>query len=157
MREYAKQCGLGFFTSTARAISMENTVQWLREKEGNPPYEIQSGFPDWNSILPPSSQQWKDTMARLKIPPDKAQEMYAHYPVSEVCAVGAGSIFTFIRHDGKVQLCSCTADRRMTLGNYLEMSPDQMIEKRTGHSFCKHCIKYRLNLYYMITDRDKWD
>ncbi len=157
MREHATKCGLNFFTSTARAISMENTVQWLREKEGNPAYEVQDGFPDLNKILPRPSQQWRDTMARLRIPPDRAREMYAHFPVSPVCAVGAGSIFVFIRHDGKVQLCSCTADRRLTLGNYLDLSPDEMIEKRTGHAFCKQCIKYRTNLYFMICQRDLWD
>jgi len=76
--------------------------------------------------------------------------------VSRLCPVGAGMLFTFIRHDGLVQMCACTADRRITLGNYLDLTPDQMIEKRTDHSICKQCIKYRLNLYYMIVERDKW-
>ncbi len=156
MRKYAVDNGIGFFTSNARAISMENTIQYLREKEGNPSYEVQEGRPDWNAVLPPPSQQWKDTMDRLLIPPQKAVGMYSKYPVSPVCLVGAGSIFTFIRHDGKVQMCSCTADRRITLGNYLDMTPEDMIEARTGHSICKQCIKYRLNLYYMIVDRDQW-
>ncbi len=96
-------------------------------------------------------------MDRLLIPPQNARDMYAKYPVSPVCLVGAGSIFTFIRHDGLVQLCACTADRRITLGNYLDMTPEEMIVARTGHSICKQCINYRLNLYYMIADRNKWD
>lgn len=157
MRQFAAGLGIGFFTSTARAISMENAIQYCREKDGNPEFEVQPGRPDWNQVLPPVSQQWRDTMDRLKIPPDKAREMYAHYPVSPVCAVGAGGIFTFIRHDGKAQLCACTADRRITIGEYLEMSTDQMIEKRAGHAICQQCIKYRTNLYFMIADRALWD
>lgn len=157
MRDYATECGINFFTSTARAISMENSIQWIREMEGNPPYEVQDGMPDWNHLLPPPSQQWKDTMARIKITPDKAREMYAHHPVQPVCPVGAGSMFTFIRHDGKTSLCACVADRRITVGDYLDTTPEQMIEQRTGHAFCKKCIEYRTNLYFHIVDREKWD
>jgi pyruvate-formate lyase-activating enzyme len=156
MRAYATECGLEFFTSTARAISMENTIQWLREKDGST-YEVQEDRPDWNKVLPKPSQQWRDTMARLKIPPDKAREMYAKYPVSPVCPVGAGGIFTFIRHDGKTSMCSCVADRRITVGDYLTTTPDEMIAQRTNHAICQQCIKYRLNLYYMICDRGEWD
>lgn len=158
MRQFAAALGIGFFTSTARAISMENAIQYCREKDPEAtPYEVQDGRPDWNKAFPPTSQQWRDTMDRLKIPPDKAREMYAHYPVVPVCAVGAGGIFTFIRHDGKTQMCSCVADRRVTLKDYLDTTPEELIESRTGHAICQQCIKYRLNLYFMITDRDKWD
>jgi MoaA/NifB/PqqE/SkfB family radical SAM enzyme len=157
MRAFAAECGLGFFTSTARAISMENAVQYCREKDGNPPYEIQEGLPDFNSMLPPVSQQWRETMERLKIPPTYARGMYAHHPERRVCPVGAGSMFTFIRHDGKTSMCACVADRRITVGDYLKTSPTEMMEQRTGHAFCKQCIKYRLNLYFHIVDREKWD
>jgi len=157
MRTYANECGIEFFTSNARAISMENAIQYIRELDGNPPFEVQPGRPDWNTALPPVSQQWKDTMDRLKIPPQRAREMYAKYPVQPVCPVGAGGMFTFIRHDGKTQLCACTADRRITLGNYLDMTSEQMIEKRTGHSFCKMCLGFRTNLYFHIVDRSQWD
>lgn len=157
MRAFAASCGIGLFTSKARAISMENAVQYLRDLDGNPEYEVQRGQPDWNKLLPPTTKKWKDTMQRLHIPPERAREMYAKYPISDVCPIGAGGIFTFIRHDGKVQMCSCTADRRITLGDYLSMSAEEMREKRAGHAFCKMCIKYRTNLYFMIADREKWD
>lgn len=157
MRAYASECGIGFFTSTARAISMENAIQYCREKDGNPPFEVQPGRPDWNQILPPVSEQWRETMDRLRIPPDQAKAMYAHYPVQPVCPVGAGSMFTFIRHDGKTSLCACVADRRITVGDYLDTTPEQMMEQRTGHAFCKQCLHYRTNLYFHIVDRDKWD
>lgn len=157
MKEYATACGLGLFTSTARAISMENSVQYMRSLEGNPPYEVEPNRPDWNEALPPTTQKWLATMSRLKIPPDKAREMYKEYPVQSVCPIGAGGIFNFIRHDGKNQLCACCADRRMTVGNYLDSTPNQFIERRTGHAFCKQCIHYRLNLYFMIVTRSIWD
>lgn len=158
MRAYAAECGLGCFVSKARAISMENAVQYCREKDPErTDYLKQPNRPDWNELLPPVSQQWRDTMDRLLIPPTKAREMYAHIPSHAVCPVGAGSMFTFIRHDGKTSLCACVADRRITVGDYLTTSPEQMMEQRAGHSFCQQCIKYRTNLYFHIVDYAKWD
>lgn len=157
MREYARIHNIGFFTSYARAISMENSIQYCRSKDSSSTqFEVQSGRPDWNHALPPVSDAYVATMDRLLIPPTKAVEMYERFPLVPACSVGAGSIFTFIRHDGKTQLCACTADRRITLGDYLETTPEQMIEQRTGHAICKQCIRYRLNLYFMIADREKW-
>ena len=157
MRAFADGCGIGLFTSNARAISMENAIQYLREGEGNPRFEVQPGRPDWNTALPPVSQQWKDTMDRLKIPPQRARQMYEKYPVQSVCPVGAGGMFTFIRHDGKTSMCACVADRRITVGDYLDTTPEQMIEQRTGHAICKMCLKYRTNLYFHIVDREQWE
>ena len=158
MREFAASHGIGLFISTARAISMENAIQYCREKDPEAtPFEVQEGSPDWNAILPPVSEQWRETMDRLKNPPDKAREMYAKLPIQPVCPVGAGSMFTFIRHDGKVQLCACTADRRITIGDYLSTNVDEMIERRTNHAICQQCLKYRTNLYFHIVDREKWD
>jgi MoaA/NifB/PqqE/SkfB family radical SAM enzyme len=157
MEEYCKNLGIGFFTSIARAISIENSIQYCRSKDPNAtPFEIQEGRPDWNIALPTVGKTYVETMAHVRIPPDKAVEMYEKFPVHEVCPVGAGMLFTFIRHDGKTQMCACTADRRITIGDYLDTTPEQMIEQRTGHSVCKQCIRYRLNLYFMIADRDKW-
>ncbi len=157
MKEYAGSLGIGFFTSFARAISMENAIQYCRHHDPEAtPFEIQEGRPDWNQALPPSGQVYQDAMDRLVMPPTEAREMYQDIPVAGVCPVGAGSIFTFIRHDGLVEMCACVADRRIVLGNYLDLTPDQMIEKRTGHSICQQCIKYRLPLYFMIVERIKW-
>lgn len=157
MKEYAEGLGLGFFTSFARAISMENAIQYCRKHDPEAtPFDVQEGRPDWNHALPPVGQIYIDAMARIKIPPTKAREMYSHHPIAPVCPVGAGSIFTFIRHDGKTELCACVADRRITLKDYLDATPDELIEQRTGHAICKQCIKYRLNLYFMIADRGNW-
>lgn len=158
MNEYAVNLGLGFFTSFARAISMESTIQYERHLDPDAtPFEVQENKPDWNKILPPVSQSYINAMARLKIPPTQAREMYKHHPVSRFCPVGAGGIFTFIRHDGKTQLCACTADRRITVGDYLDTTPDEMIEQRTDHAICKQCLKYRNNMYYHLVDREKWE
>lgn len=158
MREYAEGLGLGFFTSMARAISMENAIQYCRSKDPDAtPFEVQEGRPDWNKALPPIGETYVKTMERLKIPPTAAREMYKDIPMSGVCPVGAGGMFTFIRHDGKTEMCSCVADRRITVGDYLDTTPDQMIEQRTGHSICKQCLHYRTNLYFHIVDREKWN
>ncbi len=153
MKNYATSLGFGFFTSLARAISMENAIQYCRHHDKEcTPFEVQEGRPDWNQALPPVGETYKSAMDRLLIQPSQARAMYENVPVSNVCPVGAGSIFTFIRHDGKTQMCSCTADRRITVGDYLDTTPEQMIEQRTGHSICKQCLKYRTNLYFMIAD-----
>jgi MoaA/NifB/PqqE/SkfB family radical SAM enzyme len=158
MREYATNLGLGFFTSLARAISMENTIQYERSLDPDAtPFEVQAGYPDWNNILPPVSPTYIETMKRIKIQPTEAREMYKDIPVAKVCPVGAGMLFTFIRHDGLCQMCACTADRRITIGRYLDMTPDQMIAKREGHAICKQCLHYRNNLYYNLADRKKWE
>jgi len=157
MKEYAEALGLNFFTSVARAISMENAIQYCRSKDPEAtPFEVQDGRPDWNTALPPVGDTYVKTMERLRIPPTNAREMYQHHPRSEVCPVGAGGMFTFIRHDGKTSMCACVADRRITVGDYLDTTPDQMIEQRTGHAICKQCLHYRTNLYFHIVDRDKW-
>jgi MoaA/NifB/PqqE/SkfB family radical SAM enzyme len=158
MTALCKEIGLGIFTSTARAISMENAIQYCREHDPHATaFAIQKNRPDWNTALPPVTQQWRDTMQRLKIPPDKAREMYARYPRSGICPVGAGGMFVFIRHDGKTELCACVADRRITLGDYLDTTPDELIRQRLGHAICQQCSKYRLNLYFHIVNRELWD
>jgi MoaA/NifB/PqqE/SkfB family radical SAM enzyme len=159
MKEYATNLGIGFFTSYARAISMENAIQYLRDKEEREtgvavPFAVQAGKPDWNVALPPISESYKKTMEQLRIPPDKAIGMYEKYPICKVCPVG--DMFTFIRHDGKTSLCACVADRRITLGDFLETSQEELSASRRGHAICKQCLRYRMNLYFHIVDREKW-
>lgn len=159
MKEYATNLGIGFFTSLARAISMENAIQYLKHKEeeatGVPVRFIQKGgHPDYNSMLPPVGEKYIETMKRLKIPPTEAMKMYERHPVLKVCPVG--DMFTFIRHDGKTSMCACVADRRLVLGDFLATSQDQLSESRRGHPICNQCLKYHMNHYFHIVDRDKW-
>jgi MoaA/NifB/PqqE/SkfB family radical SAM enzyme len=159
MKTYATNLGLDFFTSFARAISMENAIQYLKYHEeeitGQPvKFETKEGGPDYNQMLPPVSPNYIKLMDRLKIPPTDAVEMYKRYPIHKVCPVG--DMFTFIRHDGKTSMCACVADRRLTLGDYLETSQETLSEQRRGHAICQQCLKYRMNLYFHIVDRAKW-
>ncbi len=155
MKEYAEGLGLNFFTSFARAISMENAIQFLRHSDPEAtPFDVQEGRPDYNQMLPQVGQKYIDTMKRLKIPPTDAREMYQRYPIHKVCPVG--DMFTFIRHDGKTSMCACVADRRLTLGDFLDTTQDQLSEQRRGHAICQQCLKYRMNLYFHIVDRQKW-
>lgn len=160
MKAYAESIGIGFFTSFARAISMENAIQYLKHVEeqqtGQPVrFAVKEGHPDYNALLPPVGQKYIDTMARIKIPPTEAVKMYERYPIHKVCPVG--DMFTFIRHDGKTSMCACVADRRLTLGDYLETSQETLSERRRGHPICQQCLKYRMNLYFHIVDREKWE
>lgn len=155
MKEYALGLGLEFFTSLARAISMENAIQYCRKHDPEAtPYEVQPGRPDWNHALPPVGDTYVRTMDRITIPPTKAREMYQRFPVHKVCPIG--SMFTFIRHDGKTSLCACVADRRITLGDYLDTTQDELIEQRTGHAVCQQCTKYAMRYYFHIVDNQKW-
>lgn len=155
MREYATRLGLGFFTSLARAISMENAIQYCRSRDPEAtPFEVQPGRPDWNLALPPVGNNYVDAMERLKIKPTEAVAMYARLPRYRTCPIG--HMFTFIRHDGKVSLCACVADRRINLGNYLETTPDERMEHQVGHAICQQCLKYRMSYYFHLVDFDKW-
>lgn len=156
METYAKNLGLGIFKSFARAISMENAIQYCRSRDPDAtPFEVQPGRPDWNVALPPISNTYVQAMDRIRIPPTKAREMYQALPEPRVCPIGW--MFSFIRHDGLISLCACVADRRINLGNYLDQTMDQLIEARTGHAICQQCTKYKMRYYFHIVDREKWD
>lgn len=156
---FAKNLGLMVITSMGRVITMENTVQYLRkvefEKTGlTRPYETGPGDLDLNSALPQPSQSFIDGVDRLLFPPTMAQKLYEKWPVSPVCVIA--DVFTEIRHDGRVQLCAWTDDSRLTIGNYLDMTHEQISAARRGHPFCKECLRYRTNNYFHIVDRNRW-
>lgn len=155
MKEFCQNLGIGFFTSFARAISMENAIQYCRHHDTDAtPYEIQEGRPDYNLMLPPVGNTYKTAMERIHISPLVAREMYKDLPEHRVCPIGW--MFTFIRHDGKTSMCACVADRRLTVGDYLTTSQDERIQQRTGHPICQQCTKYKMRYYFHIVGRDKW-
>lgn len=155
MREFAEGLELGFFTSLARAISMENAIQYCRSQDPEAtPFEVQAGRPDWNKVLPPVGENYVRAMERIRIKPTDARAMYAHHPMLKVCPIG--QMFSFIRHDGKISLCACVADRRIELGNYLEKTQDELMAERVGHAVCQQCLKYRQSYYFHIVDQTKW-
>lgn len=160
MKAYAEELEIGFFTSFARAISMENALQYLKMKEeeatGVPVrFADKEGFPDFNAMLPPVGQGYIDTMKRIRVPPTDAVKMYERFPVHKVCPVG--DMFTFVRHDGKTSMCACVADRRLVLGDFLETSQEDLSASRRGHPICQQCLKYRMNLYFHIVDQSKFN
>ncbi len=155
MKAYSESLGIGFFTSLARAISMENAIQYCRSKDPEAvAYEVQPNRPDWNHALPPIGETYVKTMERLRIPPTQAREMYKDLDAPPACPIGV--MFCFIRHDGLVEMCACVADRRMVLGNYLDLTQDEMTEKRIDHSICQQCSRYKLRYYFHIVGSEKW-
>ena len=155
MKEYATNLGIDFFTSYARAISMENAIQYNRSLDPDAtPFEIQPGKPDYNSMLPPISQTYVDAMKRLVIPPTESQKMYENIPAPPECPIG--TMFCFIRHDGKTEMCACVADRRLVLGDFLDTTQDERTAQRMNHPVCQQCSKYKLRYYFHITDQKKW-
>lgn len=159
MKEFAEGLGFQFLISWARVITMEPTIQALRhlekERTGSVrPYEVINGL-DLNVILPPADPKFLKNLELLRVHPDKCVNLYARFPTSKVCIIA--DVFTYVRHDGRVHLCPWTDDMRLTLGNYLEMTQEQMSEARRFHPFCKECLRYRTNLYFHIVDCTKWD
>lgn len=144
-----------FEEAWARAIILEPTVQALRSLEGRTePFTVGPDGKDWNTLLPPADPEFIKNLTRLHFHPAKAREFYERFPVAPVCLIS--EVFTYIRHDGRVQLCPWVDDMRMTLGNYLDMSQADIAKARLGHPFCQECLRYRLNLYFHIVDWFKW-
>jgi MoaA/NifB/PqqE/SkfB family radical SAM enzyme len=156
MREFCKNLGLGFFTSYARAISMENAIQYCRREDPFAvPFDNQDGKPDYNAMLPPVGQTYIDAMKRVVITPDKAVEMYKDLEAPRACPIG--TMFTFIRHDGKTEMCACVADRRLTLGDYLDTTQEKLTEQRMDHPVCQQCSRYKLRYYFHLTGHKQWE
>jgi MoaA/NifB/PqqE/SkfB family radical SAM enzyme len=150
MKEYTENLGLGFFTSYARAISMENAIQYNRSLDPDAtPFEVYDGHLDLNQALPPISETYVKAMKRLVIPPTESRELYKDLPAPSLCPIGW--MFTFIRHDGKTEMCACVADRRLTLGDYLDNTQEKLLEQRVGHPICQQCSKYKLRYYFHLT------
>lgn len=158
-RAFAQSMGMMFLTSWGRAICIENTVQALRELERRKtgsvaPYEKGPGDQDMNTMLPPAKEDFIQSMERLHFHPERCYEFYDKFPVSPICLMA--DLFTEIRWDGRVQLCAWTDDMRLTMGNFLDLTPEQRAELRRGHPLCKECLRYRLNLYFHIVEGNKW-
>lgn len=159
MKQFIEPLGFQLLISWARTISLENTIQTLRsleEKSGTPvqPYPVVHGV-DLNKMFPPSHEAYESAMERLSFHPKNAMVVYARFPVAPVCIIA--DVFTYIRHDGQVQLCCWCDDRRLTLGNYLDMNQEEMSAARRGHPLCTECLRYRLNLYYHVVDGTKFN
>lgn len=159
MRAFTENLGILFMVSCGRVITMENTVQalrWIEAQQGVKiePYDIKPGM-DLNTLLPEAKPEFIAGMERLLFHPLKARELYSRWPVAPVCLIA--DVFTEIRHDGRVQLCAWTDDMRLTLGNYLDMTHEQISAARREHPLCRECLRYRMNLYFHIVDRAKWE
>lgn len=159
MEEYAKSLGFNFFTSWARAISLENSIQYLRHLEKTrtgtvAPYIIGTDGKDWNALLPPVKDEFIKNVEHLKVPPNWAVDLYKAWPVAKVCPVG--DAYTYVRHDGLTSLCACLDDRRLNLGKFLERSQEDISADRRGHPICRECLRFRMNLYFNIVDADNW-
>lgn len=151
MKAFTEALGFQLIISWARSISMENTIQYMRMREKERTGTVAPlEFP-----LPPVSSEFEQNIKRLSISPEKAVEMYARFPVCNVCPVG--DIFTFVRHDGLSSLCACVSDRRFTVGNYLDLTQEQLSAKRRGHPICRECLRYRLNLYFHVVDGSQFN
>lgn len=160
MKNFVAQFGFQFMLSWARTITIENTVQSLRHlerQEGGspPPYAISKDGLDINTAFPSCNPDFIETMKRLRFHPKKAKQLYERFPVAPVCIIA--DVFCYIRHDGQVQLCAWCDDRRLTLGNYLEMTQEQLSEARRGHPLCAECLRHRLNLFFHVVDCNQWD
>lgn len=160
MRAFAHSLGFEFISSFARCITLENSLQYLRAKEQRETGAVPEFLPDshgnvWSDIFPPTTDALETNMKRLCVSPADAVPMYQRFPVPSVCPIGG--MITYIRHDGRVQLCAFLADQRLTVGNFLEMTQEQIEATRRGNPICRECLRYRQNMYFHIVDMPAWD
>lgn len=159
MRVFCKNLGFDFISVSGRIITKENAVQYLRyeqRKRGEKvePYQKGPGELDLNRDFPEPTQEFLQQLDQLEFHPKGIPDLYKDYPFASMCPIA--DLFTFIRFDGRVQLCGWTDDTRLTLGKYLEMTPEQITESRINHPLCRECLRYHLNLYFHLVDYPKW-
>lgn len=159
-KTFITNCGFEWVPSPARAISIENTIAYLRHREKSdlgsvPPMGKDTKGLDWDAILPQPSQNYLEQISRLVFSPEWSRAFYSKWPVPEVCPLK--NIGCYIRWDGKVTLCATMSDRRLDIGNYLEMTQQQMSDARHNHPICRECLRYRYNLYCCLVDYTKWN
>lgn len=160
VKQFTEKLGFQFLLSWARAISIENTLQAIRELERQkgitpPPYASGPNGQDLNTLLPAANPEFMAALDNLRFHPAKAAEFYEKWPIAPVCLIA--DVFTEIRWDGRVQLCAWTDDMRLTIGNFMEMNHYQRTEARLNHPLCQECLRRRLNLYFHIVDPQRWD
>lgn len=151
MKKLVESLGFQLLISWARVISIENGIASLRREDQAKGIAV----PDMPMELPASKPEFEQAMERLSFHPGTARDTYARFPVSQVCLIA--DVFCYIRHDGQVQLCAWTEDRRFVLGNYLEMTQEQLSAARRGHPVCRECLRYRLNLYFHVVDCEQFN
>lgn len=156
MRVFCNNLGFSFMTVSGRVITLENAVQYLRniETQSIAPYEKGPGELDLNRDFPEPPVEFVEQFEQLEFHPRGIPGLYKDYPVASVCPIA--DLFTYIRHDGRVQLCAWTDDTRLVLGNYLDMTLEQITEARLNHPLCRECLSYHLNLYFHLVDYPKW-
>jgi hypothetical protein len=165
MKAFATELGFTITVSWARSISMEKTIQYLRYKEKKttgavPPLKVSpagyGGKEALISLFPEVTETFLKDIDRLGITPDEASNIYKKYPEPTVCPVG--DMFTYIRYDGSVSLCSCVSDTRLTVAsNFLEVTQDQLHRRRRFNPLCRECLRYKMHMYYHIVDIPMWD
>lgn len=143
--EWCSANNFQFLLSWARAINIENMVQSLRGLEQRAGVQLPPLDPPW---LPPENPEFTNALDWISFNPIRARETYAQWPVRSVCITA--DVFAYVRFDGVAGLCPWSDDRRLSIGNYLEMSQDQLREARLNNPLCKECLRYRLNLYTHI-------
>ena len=165
MKAFAGKLGFPITPTWARSISMEKTIQYLRYREKKttgrvPPLKVTSaaygGQCDWASVFPEVTEEFLIDMERLGITPDEATEFYKQYPTPHVCPIG--DLFTYIRYDGSVCLCSCFADRRLSVAtDFLNVSQEEIRRRRRWQSICHECLRYKMHMYFHVLNIPMWD
>lgn len=164
MKALAVELGFAITGTWARAISMEKAIQFLRRRERERTGHVPAprpgpepgGLSDWQAMIPDVTDEFVRDVQRLGISPEEATAFYARFPTPVVCPVG--DLFTYIRYDGSVSLCSCFADRRLQVAtDFLQVSQEQIRARRRGQSICHECLRYKMHMYFHILDEPMWD
>lgn len=150
-KKWVEELGFVFAPNCARSISMEMTLQYMRQlekKRGASSSEL-----PFSIELP---QSFYDGLESLIVRPDDIFDMYEHVPSAIICPFA--NFETYIRSDGSVQLCGCCSDKRLVLApNYLHVTHEDIQRRRRWHPFCEICLRTKTYLYFNMVDFQKWD
>jgi len=150
MKEFATECGFAFVPIWSRAISLEMTLKYLREKG----YSHYTGETyKWFDELPRLTEAYYECINRMiHLPEDYLQEKWLQIDIDE-CLTNRKIIN--IRWNGKISLCSWGFDDRLSFYEYLTTPMEKIYQLRSTSPICRECIANRYVLYTNYYDMDE--
>jgi MoaA/NifB/PqqE/SkfB family radical SAM enzyme len=129
MREFAEHLGIGFEPVWAFMMPLEKI---LSHTEGT-------------NDLAVLSEEDNQLINNLALPLKPAMEASARHK-DQPCLLQDEQIT--MDYKGDVQLCCATYDaRKFTVGNFLELSIDEIQNRKYAHDFCSRCMKAGGHVY----------
>ncbi|MCI8454951.1 MAG: radical SAM protein [Lachnospiraceae bacterium] len=152
MKEYVESLGFSFSPNWSRSICTEMSLKYIRET-GYSRYHGETL--KWFDDMPPLTDAYKSGIERMiYLPQDYLEGKWGETRLDE-CPMNGRLIN--IRWNGKLSLCSCTFDDRLSVYEYLTTPIEQLWEARRSHPVCRECLANNYALYMNYFDMDYID